>query len=106
MSFASAIKSELSKQKASRICCRTAECYGILLFGRSFSLNGISFMTESSDAAHCAAQMIAQVSGAIVETKRILRRAEHTAFIVSVEAMMEMRSIYFSIMRFWKTNAA
>ena len=93
MSFASAIKSELSKQKTSRICCRRAECYGVLLFGRSFSLNGISFTTESSDAAHCASQMVAQVSGAIVETKRILRRAEHTAFVISVEDIEDRRKI-------------
>ena len=48
MSFATDIKAELCKKETST-CCRIAECYGILLFGRAFSVQNISVTTENED---------------------------------------------------------
>lgn len=45
MSFSSEVKNELCKVKTPA-CCRMAECYGMLLFGRAFSLNSIVLNTE------------------------------------------------------------
>lgn len=48
MSFASEVKAELCKIEMST-CCKIAECYGILLFGRAFSVQNITLATESED---------------------------------------------------------
>ena len=48
MSFTSDIKSELTKLETPT-CCKIAECYGILLFGRAFSEKLISISTESDE---------------------------------------------------------
>ena len=48
MSFTSDIKSELTKLETPT-CCKIAECYGILLFGRAFSEKEISISTENEE---------------------------------------------------------
>lgn len=48
MSFLADVKTELCKIEAST-CCKIAECYGILLFGRAFSADNMTVTTESDD---------------------------------------------------------
>ena len=48
MSFCSQLKDELCSIKESR-CCLVAECYGLMLFGRSFSYREISIRTENKN---------------------------------------------------------
>lgn len=50
MSFTHDVKSELCQNKTVG-CCRYAECYGMLLFGRSFSMDGISWLSTDKNAA-------------------------------------------------------
>ncbi len=50
MSFSQDVKSELCLLRTAG-CCRFAECYGMLLFGRSFSKNGISWLSTDKNAA-------------------------------------------------------
>lgn len=85
MSFSAEVKNELCKKKPQNLCCPKAECYGMLLFGRSFNEAGISLTTESGAAAQRAAQMTAEMTGAIVSTRTVLRRASHPASVVSVD---------------------
>lgn len=66
MSFSSEAKNELCRVDA-RPCCRRAECYGLLLFGRGFSASGVALATESRAVAERAAQLAAEVTGAIME---------------------------------------
>ncbi len=66
MSFSSDTKNELCRVVPQR-CCRKAECYGLLLFGRSFSPAAVSLTTESLAAARLAAQLAAEVTGAIMD---------------------------------------
>ena len=76
MSFASDTKAELCKT-ADRPCCLRAECYGLLLFGRSFSPAGVSLTTESRETARRAAEFAAEVTGAIMDVTFVkLRRKE------------------------------
>lgn len=86
MSFASELKTELCKAMPQNSCCLKAECYGLLLFGRSFSKNAITITTENNAAAHRAAQLTAEISGAIVDiTTSVYRRRERrSAFAVAV----------------------
>lgn len=51
MSFSSEVKNELCKVKTPA-CCRLAECLGLLLFGRVFSLHKILFYSESEAVAN------------------------------------------------------
>lgn len=86
MSFASITKIELCKAMPQNSCCQKAECYGLLLFGRSFSNHAITITTENSAAAHRAAQLTAETAGTIVViTTSVLRRKERkSAFTVAV----------------------
>lgn len=51
MSFSSQIKDELIKLTDMPDCCTHAMAYGMLLFGRSFNMSGISLMTDNEDVA-------------------------------------------------------
>lgn len=56
MSFSSEVKTELT-QSIPSACCYKAETFGMLIFGRAFSLADISLMTESKEVAehYCTA---------------------------------------------------
>lgn len=56
MSFSSEVKKELLNIEYSP-CCKHARNYGLLLFGRAFSANELSLLTENEDiaAAYCNA---------------------------------------------------
>ncbi len=60
MSFSSQVKDELCLVRPSG-CCKTAECYGLLLFGRSFSAGSISLQTEHEAVAERYASILRQV---------------------------------------------
>ncbi len=66
MSFSSEAKNELCRLSP-RPCCRRAECYGLLLFGRGFSPAGVSLATANRGVARRAAQFAAEVTGAVME---------------------------------------
>lgn len=85
MSFSSDTKSELCHKRPPHPCCEKAECYGMLLFGRLFNSAGVTLTTESEETAQRIAQMTAQLTGAIVSSRTVLRRAAHPASVVSVE---------------------
>ena len=60
MSFSSRVKDELCLVRPSS-CCKTAELYGLLLFGRSFSSESISIQTEHGGVAERYASLLRQV---------------------------------------------
>ncbi len=62
-SFSLKLKSELCKIKPTG-CCRTAECYGLLLFSRSFCKSDISMNTKSRETAEIYASLIKLCFGA------------------------------------------
>ncbi len=62
-SFSLKLKSELSKLKPTG-CCRIAECYGLLLFSRSFCKSDISMRTESRETAELYSSLIKLCFGA------------------------------------------
>jgi hypothetical protein len=66
MSFASETKNELCRI-VPQCCCRKAECYGLLLFGRNFSPSGVTLTTENLAAARRTAQLAAEITGAIMD---------------------------------------
>jgi DNA-binding protein WhiA len=51
ISFSAAAKAEVSRCVSAKNCCALAECFGILLFANSFSVDGIRIVTESREFA-------------------------------------------------------
>ena len=51
MSFCSELKNDLCFEKQAD-CCQVAECYGFMLFGRSFSFKNISLITENENISN------------------------------------------------------
>lgn len=95
MSFSSELKTELCKTVPQNSCCRKAECYGLLLFGRNFSKNAITVTTGNSAAAHRVAQLTAETAGAIVDVSSAVsrRREQRDAFTVSVTGAAEREAV-------------
>ncbi|MCI8360606.1 MAG: DNA-binding protein WhiA [Clostridiales bacterium] len=62
MSFSSQVKDELCLVRPSG-CCKTAEAYGLLLFGRSFTSENLSLQTEHEGVADRFASLLRQVCG-------------------------------------------
>lgn len=57
LSFSATLKTDLSKVKPTG-CCRIAECYGLLLFGRSFCSYEISLRTAVKEVAEHYASLV------------------------------------------------
>ncbi len=52
ISFSGAAKAEICRTVPQKNCCALAECFGILLFCNSFSVDCIRIITESRELAH------------------------------------------------------
>ena len=67
MSFSSEIKHELCKVENRKLCCLKAECYGIWLFSKCFSLKNSAYVTEHGDVARRMSELAAAAAGVQVE---------------------------------------
>lgn len=85
MSFASDTKNELCKIVPQQ-CCRKAECYGLLLLGRSFSPACVSLTTENLAAARRAAQFAAEITGAIMDVSAMALHKKNSTKAYTVSA--------------------
>ncbi len=76
MSFASDVKNELCSQwdRTTADCCLKAQLYGLLLLGRSFSLQAVQLATEHAAVRAVFEQTLAQKAGLLVEASRGLQR--------------------------------
>lgn len=79
-SFSLKLKSELCKIKPTG-CCRIAECYGLMLFSRSFCKSDISINTKSRETAEMYASLVKLCFGAHTVTTE---NEQGTSFVVSV----------------------
>lgn len=84
MSFSSDVKKELCRVHVKLAEMRKAEAYGMLLFCRGFSAEDISFRTESGAAAERFASLTAEVTGAVVETRKTLTARKSGAELYKV----------------------
>lgn len=87
MSFSYDAKSEMCRIGPEQSCCEKAECYGLLLCAKSFSPVSVSLVTEHPMVARRAAQLAAQITGAIVEVRTAVSyRRRSYALIVQEES--------------------
>ena len=63
MSFSTDIKEEICELQPASACCKKAEALGMLIFGRSFSLSEISFMTELNCVVMHYCNLIYELTG-------------------------------------------
>ena len=52
VSFSAAAKAEICRILPQKDCCAVAQCFGVLLFGNSFGMDGIKIIKESRDFAY------------------------------------------------------
>ena len=95
MSFASETKNEICKIMPQNSCCQKAECYGLLLFAKNFSLHAITLTTENTAVAHRAAQLAAQTTQNYVDLATALsHHATHkSAYIITVAGEDQRKSV-------------
>ena len=85
MSFSFDTKTELCRIEPERDCCVKAECYGMLLFARSFSRSGIALVTENRAVAHRAAELTVRTSGVIADVSAALTRRRNSSYTLTVQ---------------------
>lgn len=61
MSFSARVKNEMSRNKTMRVCCMSAEIYGIFLFSSTFSGEEIRLVTEHEAVAERAKALVQKV---------------------------------------------
>lgn len=88
MSFAGEVKKELSKADISVSSLRLAECYGLLLYSRTFSEAEIKLKTESMCVAERFSDHMSQLFGAIVEKKSTLRATREDINLHSIKVLL------------------
>ena len=84
MSFTSEIKTELCKLEPKRECCLKAECYGLWLFSRCFSLKEGAAVTEHGPTARRMLELAAAGAGVSAELNYAVSRRKKQAYRVSL----------------------
>ena len=63
ISFSASAKAEVCRVFPNKPCCALAECFGILLFANSFSMEGIKIITESREFAYALPKLFQKAFG-------------------------------------------
>lgn len=80
MSFSMDVKTELIGTRRVGSCCTHALLYGMMIFGKNFSLRSVSLQTENEQLALLYKELAAQVCGAKVQIRKT-SSGKCTAFI-------------------------
>lgn len=84
MSFASDCKRELCIIENKRVCCLKAECYGLLLFSKCFSLRETRMICENGAVARRIAEAAAVSAGVYAEVRSEFHRKKVNAFTLTI----------------------
>ena len=82
MSFSSAAKEELCRDKPEKKCCALAECYGVLLYCNSFSTREIRIITASDAFAARLPRLFRRAFSLIFDRLPDEKAAEKRSFII------------------------
>lgn len=94
MSFCGDVKNELAALRPLS-CCKPSLTYGFMLFGRSFSFDGISIQTENENVARCYSDCIFSLYGIRAEiTCGGTVRPTYKAEIVSASDRLKILAAY------------
>ena len=89
MSFSTDVKNELIALPMVADCCRHAEAYGMLLFGRTFSAASVSLAAENTAVSAHYADCIARITGSRPQRSNPSGKME----IVSIRASADRRAV-------------
>lgn len=84
MSFAFDLKTELCKLSFESDCCKKAQLYAMLLFGRSFSNTHIALQTEHSRITGIAVQLLDELFDIKQQVKISLHSNSHTFYTINI----------------------
>lgn len=93
MSFASQVKTELCSVRASA-CCSKAQCYGMLLFAKRFSVACISLQTENIEVADMFSRLCGECFN--VRTRITQGGVKRDTYLVSVISPYDRKKIMLS----------
>lgn len=74
MSFSSEAKKEIAAEMPDKLCCRTAQAYGMLQCGHAFSAAEISLQTESAEIADAYDRLVSRICSIPRPLRDTLRR--------------------------------
>ena len=74
MSFSSEAKKEIAAELPDKLCCRTAQLYGMLECGHAFSAEEISLQTEQEAVADLYDHLISRICHLPTPARETLRR--------------------------------
>jgi len=89
MSFTSGVKTELVKIQNREICCLKAECYGIWLFSKCFTLKEATFVSENTELIHKMAELAAVAADVSAEITFTMSRRRKPAYRISLKEPYE-----------------
>lgn len=89
MSFTSAVKTELAKIQNKEMCCLKAECYGIWLFSKCFTLKEAAFVSENSLLVHKMAELAAVAADVSAEISFTMSRRKKPAYRIALKEPYE-----------------
>lgn len=84
MSFTSSIKTELCKVEPKHQCCLQAECYGIWLFSKCFTIKESCFITECAPVARHMLELAAASVGVSPQLTYAISRRSLPAYKVNI----------------------
>ena len=90
MSFASEVREELCRELPEKRCCRIAECYGILLYGNTFSKREIRIVTENQPFAQRLPRLFRKTFGVEFDQDPDLDQPGKYAFVIDRPEKLEM----------------
>lgn len=85
MSFTSNVKTELAKVQNKEMCCLKAECYGIWLFSKCFTLKETAFVSENSAMIHKMAELAAIAADVSAEITFTMSRRKKPAYRIALK---------------------
>ena len=89
MSFSSDAKAELCARPPERRCCALAECYGILLYGNTFSRTEVRLITASPDFAARLPKLFKKAFGFGFDVSPKPAPGRRSTFLITERAKLE-----------------
>lgn len=85
MSFSMSVKDNLCKIETEKLCCKKAELYGLLLFGRKFGGNGYVLQTQNAEVCRRVTSLLSELLEINAKVKKTPRKKpDEFTFLISV----------------------
>lgn len=104
MTFSEQVKNELSLREYKKDCCRIAQSYGMLLFGKNCSVEGIALHTTHKGVADLYADRLVCLTGSIVTVTEVEQGngSEKALYLVEVEEQEDRAAVLRYFAPLWR----